>query len=200
MTVPLVLLAVAAVALGFLGTPAYPWLQARLLGESAVHGHPLFEGAGLMGLSIVLVALGIGAGWALYGRRLRVSASAVDPLAAATPGLNAALAKRLGFDELYAATFGRGIAFAATVADFLDRQVWGGAVTFLARLGEFAGVVNRDNDEGALNGGFDGVSESLRDSGRAYSRAQSGEPQSYLRFIAMGFVVLMLIVVLGGAR
>ena len=66
MTVPLVLLAVCAIALGFLGTPAWPWLQARLSGQTEVHGHPIFEGAGLMMLSIVLVALGLGAGWALH--------------------------------------------------------------------------------------------------------------------------------------
>ncbi|MCX6937653.1 MAG: NADH-quinone oxidoreductase subunit L [Verrucomicrobia bacterium] len=200
MTVPLILLAVGAVALGFLGTPAFPWLQARLLGEPEVHGHPLFESAGLMMLSIVLVAVGLGAGWAIYGRRPRVALDAVDPLAKAAPGVIAALGNRLGFDELYAATLGRLVTAGATVADFFDRYVWGGAVTMLARLGEFAGVVNRENDESAINGGFNVVSESFRDSGRAYSRAQSGEPQSYLRFIATGFVVLMLLVILGGGR
>src|SRR4051812_28340617 len=64
MTLPLVILAIGAIALGFLGTPAFPWLQAKLLGETEVHGHSLLEGSGLMMLSIVLVALGLGAGWA----------------------------------------------------------------------------------------------------------------------------------------
>ena len=34
MTVPLVLLAIGTVALGFLGTPKWPWLQAKLMGET----------------------------------------------------------------------------------------------------------------------------------------------------------------------
>ena len=198
MTVPLILLAIGAVALGFLGTPAWPWLQSKLLGETAVHGHSLLEGGGLMLLSIVLVALGLGAGWALYGRRTRTSATARDPIAAKAPGMFGALAARLGFDELYAATVGRLSSATAALADGLDRHVWDGAVRFLARLGEFGGIVNRETDEDLLNGGFDRGAESLRGAGQGYSRAQTGEVHGYLRSVAMGFVLLVLIVFLGG--
>ncbi|MEY2882249.1 MAG: NADH-quinone oxidoreductase subunit, partial [Verrucomicrobiota bacterium] len=106
MTVPLVILAVCAVALGFLGTPAFPWLQGKLLGETATRFHfaALFDGAGLMMLSIVLVALGLGAGWAIYGRAPRTKTIAPDPLAARFPRGIAFLAARMKFDELYAAT------------------------------------------------------------------------------------------------
>lgn len=200
MTVPLILLAICAVALGFLGTPAWPWLQATLLGQTEVHGHSLLEGGGLLMLSIVLVALGLGAGWAVYGRRPRARAGATDPLAAATPRLFAALGARLGFDELYAATVGRLGDATATFADALDRHVLDGAVRFLSRLGEFAGLVNRETDEDLLNGGFDAGSESLRKTGRSYSRAQTGEAHGYLRVAAIGFVILVLIVMLGGLR
>ena len=153
-----------------------------------------------MMVSILLVCVGLGAGWALYGRRPRHTLSARDPLQSATPGLFAALGARLGFDAFYAATFGRLNAATATLADFMDRYVWDGAVRFLARLGEFGGVVNRESDEDLINGGFDRVSAGLRGTGKAYSQAQSGIPQSYLRFVAIGFVLLVLIVVLGGAR
>jgi len=199
MTVPLVILATFAISLGFLGTPAYPWLQAKLLGEATVHGHSLLEGAGLMVASIVLVALGLGAGWALYGRRPRETSSARDPLETRVPGVFAALGNRLGFDELYAATVGRWNGALAATADFLDRQVWGGAVRLLGGLGEFTGLVSRETDERTLNGGFDTASGSLRDSGRAYSRAQTGDARGYLRTLALGFVLILIIVVLGGA-
>ncbi|MFI5335806.1 MAG: NADH-quinone oxidoreductase subunit L [Opitutales bacterium] len=199
MTTPLVVLAAGAVLLGFLGTPAWPWLQARLLGETAVHGESLLEGAGLMGLSVVLVALGIGAGWALYWRTTRTSASAADPLAVRAPGMFAALAAKLGFDELYAATLFRWNDALAFLADFLDRRLWDGAVRLLAGLGEFAGFVNKDADEQTLNRGFDAGSELLRGTGRQYSRAQSGEAHGYLRTIALGFMVIAFIVLVGGA-
>ena len=200
MTIPLVILAICAIALGFLGTPAFPWLQARLLGETEVHGHSLLEGGGLMMLSIVLVALGLGAGWALYGRRPREKASTSDPLAARFPGVIAFLGARMKFDELYAATVFQLNSALATFADVLDRFVWDGAVRFLARLGEFAGIVNRDADEDGLNAGFDAGSEGLRGTGKAYSHAQTGDAHGYLRVVAIGFVVLVLILMLGGRR
>ncbi len=200
MTTPLVLLALGAVLLGFLGTPAWPWLQANLLGETHVHGESLLAGAGLMGLSVVLVALGIGAGWALYGRTPRTTTSTPDPLARRAPGVFGALAAKFGFDELYAATFGRLNRFFAALACGLDRWVFGGFINFLAQLGLFSGTVNRQVDEDGLNDGFDRISASIRGSGQRYSRAQTGEAHGYLRVVAIAFVVLTLVLVLGGVR
>ena len=196
MTLPLVILAVCAIVLGFLGTPWMPWLQRTL--DPGFHSEP--GGAGLMVTSIVLVAIGIGSGWAVYGRRSRTSGSARDPIAARLPGPWAALGARLGFDELYAATVGRLSTATATISDALDRYVFDGAIRFLARLGEFSGVVNREADEDLLNGGFDAASNGLSRSGKAYSRSLTGDAHGYLRLIAAGFVVLVLVVILGGAR
>ena len=199
MTVPLTLLAICAVVLGFLGTPVWPWLQTKLLGETHVHGHSLFEGGGLMVLSIVLVGVGIGAGAWIYGRHLRATAEARDPLEAATPGVFAALANRLGFDELYAATVGRTFRALATLADTFDRYVWDGAVRAIAAIARVFGVMDQQADESAINAGFDAASEKLRGSGRAYARRQSGDAHGYLLTIAVAFVTLVLVLVIGGA-
>jgi NADH-quinone oxidoreductase subunit L len=195
MTVPLVILAACAILLSLVAWPS-PWLQRTLdPGFHAEHGS-----ANLLIISIVLVAVGIGSSWAIYGRRTRIKASAADPLAVKAPGIFSALGARLGFDELYAATFGQLNAALAVFSDVLDRYVWDGAIRFLSRLGEFTGVVNREADEDVLNGGFDATSEKLRGSGKVYSRAQTGEAHGYLRMIAVGFVLLALAVLLGGAR
>ncbi|MDP1581527.1 MAG: NADH-quinone oxidoreductase subunit L [Candidatus Didemnitutus sp.] len=200
MTVPLVILAACAVLLSLVNLPTYPWLSAMLEGKSEVHGHGLFDGAGLMAASVLIVAIGIGAGWALYGRRPRATATARDPLELRAPGVFGALGNRLGFDELYAATAFRLNAGLAILADAMDRYVWDGAVRFLAMLGLFTGQVNRDTDEQGLNAGFDAASEKLRDSGKFYSRHQTGGAHGYLRTLAFGFVILLLLVILGGAR
>ena len=196
MTLPLGLLAVCTVFLSALGTPWWPWLQRTL--------NPEFQnesgGAGLMVTSIVLVALGLGAGWALYGRKLREKATAADPLAARAPRVIAFLAARMKFDELYAATFGRLNDALAAFADALDRFVWDGAVRLLALLGRFTGLVNRDADDNGFNAGFDATSESIRSTGKAYSRAHTGDAHGYLLMIAFGFVVLVFAVLFGGAR
>ncbi len=81
-----------------------------------------------------------------------------------------------------------------------DRWIIGGAVDFLGQFGVFTGTVNRSVDEDTLNGGFDRVSESIRDTGRVYSRAQTGEAHGYLRVIAVAFIVLALVLVMGGVR
>ncbi len=200
MTVPLVLLAACAIGLGFLGTPAWPWLQAKLLGETAVHGHPLFESSGLMVLSIVLVGAGLGLGWWLYGRRLRERADAPDPLESAAPGVFAALAGRLGFDEFYAATVGRLMSFAAWLSDALDRHVWDGAIRAAAAFARVFGVMDQQAEEEVINGGFNATSDKLRGAARAYSGAQTGDAHGYLLTIAVAFVVLALVLMIGGAR
>jgi NADH-quinone oxidoreductase subunit L len=199
MTIPLVILAVGAVGLGFLGTPASPWLQSMLEG-AAIDAQSNFSGGGLLVLSVVLVALGLGAGWAAYIQRARRTDTAPDPLAVAMPRVFAFVAARLRFDELYAATLGAASDGLATLADFCDRRGWDGLVRFVALLGEFTGLASRDSDEEGLNQGFDGVSEELRKSGQAYSRAQTGEAHGYLLTLAIAFVVLVVLVVIGGAR
>ncbi len=197
MTMPLVLLAICAIVVGFLGTPAWPWLQSMLEGAREVHGHSIFAEPGLMILSILLVALGIGAGAALYYfLRKRSAASEPDPIEKAAPALWNALANRLYFDELYAATFGRLLDAVAWLSDAFDRYIWGGMVNLVGGLGQFAGGVNREFDENTLNGGFDAASENLRKTGVAYSRAQTGDAHGYLRGIALGFVGLVVIVIL----
>ena len=195
MTAPLVILAVCAVALSLLAWPS-PWLQQQLAPNAL--SEP--GGPGLMILSIALVGIGLGAGWWYYGRKLRLTAEAADPLTVAAPGVMAALANRLGFDELYAATVGKLNSAIATIADVFDRFILDGAIRLLAGLGEMTGLVNRSVDEDGLNGGFDTVSESLRGTGLRYSHEQTGRPQGYLRTIALAFTVLVLLFLLGGSR
>jgi NADH-quinone oxidoreductase subunit L len=201
MTLPLVLLAVCAVVAGFFGTPAWQWVQAKLEGKTAAvfAFGKIFESGGLMMLSIVLVAIGLGAGWAVYARRYRASAEERDPLQARFPRIWHALENRLWFDELYGATVVRAHAAAGAAADLFDRFVIGGLVRLTANASRVAGLVNRDICEYGINSGLDASAGGLRDSGLRYARAQSGDAHDYLRGIALGFVVLVLLgVILAG--
>lgn len=196
MTVPLVLLAVATIALSLLAWPT-PWLAQKLdplAATEAPHGH------GLMILSIALVSVGLGLGAWIYLRKPRTSAEAADPLESAAPFAFDALARRLGFDELYAATFGRLFFALAKLADAFDRLVWGGVVRAVAALGRWIGVVNQEAEDNVLNAGFDSGSETLRTGGRAYSATQTGDAHGYLLTMAVAFVLLVLVLVIGGAR
>jgi NADH-quinone oxidoreductase subunit L len=199
MTVPLVILAVFAVVLGFIGTPAWPWLQAQLTGQPVVSRHLIESGPKVL-LSIMLVGIGLGVGWTLYGRRPRAATATPDPLQARAPGLFAFLEGQMKFNELYAATFGKLTALAARLADGLDQTAIGRAVSLLGRGGEIAGQINRRGDEQGLNAGFDSASETLRVSGQAYSYAQTGQAHGYLRTIAVAFAVLVFLAFAGGGR
>jgi NADH-quinone oxidoreductase subunit L len=194
MTFPLALLAVCAVFVGFFGTPAWPWLQAKLDGAATAAFAPaeLFNGAGLMVLSIVLVALGIGAGWAIYGRQTRTSADAPDPLQVRAPRLWRALENRLWFDELYEATVLRLHAACGAAADIFDRFVVDGAVRLTAKTAAVLGLVNRDICEHGINASLDASADGLRTGGASYLREQTGDAHDSLRGIALGFVVLVL--------
>jgi NADH-quinone oxidoreductase subunit L len=197
MTLPLVFLALGSVGLGFLGTPAWPWLQSTLAG-GAGERHSLLQGGGLAAVSIALVAGGFAAGWSLYGRRARSSASAPDPAAVADPHLFAFLQAGMRCDEAYAATIGRAHAFLGFLAVGLDRWLWSGGIRVLAALAKLAGRFDRESDEEGQNAGFHAASQGLRGAGRTYSRAQTGETQGYLRALAVAFAVLAFLALWGG--
>ena len=88
MTVPLVILAVFAILLGFVGTPAWPWFDGFLNGEPAGFNFGKLTESGTLGLmlaSAVIVFAGLGLGWWLYGKRQRKTAEEPDVLQVAQP-------------------------------------------------------------------------------------------------------------------
>ena len=96
MTGPLVTLAIFAVLLGFLGTPAWPWFQEYLTGEAAASGFgELFKSEVLYNIliSTVIVGVGIGLGWKLYGRNPSQNADQPDVLERWRPDVFALLRK-----------------------------------------------------------------------------------------------------------
>jgi NADH-quinone oxidoreductase subunit L len=195
MTVPLAILAFFAIALGAIGTPAWPWFHAFLEGRAAsfdLHG---FAEPGLMVLmatSSLVVFLGLGLGWWLYGNRSS-QAEEPDTLEKAAPWLWAALRDRLYVDEFYGATFIAFYAWWARVADWLDRRVWGGIVALLVWLFALWAHLNRRIDTHWVDGSFDKACEELSTGGGLLARAQNGRVQIYLRVLAVAVVVLAAI-------
>jgi NADH-quinone oxidoreductase subunit L len=193
MTVPLVILAVFAVGLGFIGTPAWPWFQSFLNGEHASFAIGALTAEGMlrvMASSSVIVLVGLGAGWWIYGKRGIGSAEAPDAVGAKVPGLFAALGSAFYVDALYDATIVRLCAFAATLSAWLDRWVWGGAVRTVS--GTVSGLAHMDRfvDEQVVNGGFDEGCESVTVSGMILSLLQGGRVQNYMRSIGAALVIL----------
>jgi NADH-quinone oxidoreductase subunit L len=195
MTMPLAILAFFAMALGVIGTPAWPWFRAFLGNHAAdVDLHAFAEPAWLMLLasSCVIVTVGIGAGWWLYGNK-SPAAEEPDALEKAAPVLWTGLNNRLYVDEFYGITVIAFYYWFARVTDFFDRRVWGGIVAGLAWLFQLWARFNRFFDNTWINGGFDKGCEELSTGGGLLSRVENGRVQIYLRILAAGMVVLVAI-------
>jgi NADH-quinone oxidoreductase subunit L len=200
MTVPLVILAVFAVLLGFIGTPAWPWFDGFLNGEPAGFNFNKLTESGTLGLmlaSAVIVFAGLGLGWRLYGQRLRKTADEPDVLQAAQPAVFRLLENKYFVDEMYEATVIRFNARAARFCDFLDRWIWGGAVLLATWVTLGLARLYRFTDEFLVDAGFDTGCDTLREGGGELSSWHNGRVQSYLRVIGVALAILVLFLIWG---
>jgi NADH-quinone oxidoreductase subunit L len=197
MTVPLAILAFFAVTLGVIGTPAWPWFRAFLDNRAAgfdLHGFAEPGLLALMATSTVVVFLGLGLGWWIYGNKSPQSEEP-DALERAVPPLWVVLHNKLYVDELYGVTVIAFYGWWARVADWLDRRVWGGVVAGVAWTFRGCAQLNRLLDIHWVDGGFDKGCEELATGGGLLARVQSGRVQTYLRILALAVVALAAILI-----
>jgi NADH-quinone oxidoreductase subunit L len=200
MTVPLALLALFAILLGFIGTPAWPWLQdfIDLKHASLNFGQLLEDGLPqLMLASSLLVFAGLGLGWWIYGRKPIRHAAEPDALERLQPAVFRALRKGLYIDQLYALTILRPAWWMALFANWLERWVWSGIPTAVAALTKGLGWIDFSMDRWVVNKGFDEGCNSVADSGRLLARLQDGRVQNYLRLLGAAVAALALFLLLG---
>jgi len=197
MTVPLVILAFFAIALGAIGTPAWPWFRGFLEGRAVPFGWRGFLEPGLFSLmatSTLVVFFGIGLGWFLYGGNVPAP-DQPDFLEDAAHLPWGWLRDRLYIDEFYGKTVIAFYSWWARVADWLDRRVWGGVVTTVAWAFGLWAHLNRFLDTNVVDGSFDKGCEELSTGGGLLSRMQSGRVQTYLRLLALAVVALAAILI-----
>lgn len=188
MTMPLLVLAVCAILLGFLGTPFWPWFQGFLTGESHREAH---WGAFLALAMTSTAVVGVGV---FFGRKLYWQADAhKDPLQQRAPGFFAILQNKFYFDEIYRDTVVAFYNFAGDAWAKVEEALWKATVQ-TARVG-LLGIawLNRLVDEFVVNGGFDGVTRGVRHSATSAAKAQTGQVQTYLRVLSVGLAVLVLL-------
>ncbi len=201
MTVPLMILAAAAIIVGFFGTPAWPWLHSYLTGhELHLDFGALAKSGGLMFVSTVVVGIGIGCAWLLYSRKSPRTAAEPDPLEAAQPALFRLLQNKFYIDELYELTVIRLNRLFAFISDLFDCFIWNGLVQLVSVITLAFSHLSRAFDQFVVNLGFDGGCDSLRDSARGLSGLQNGQVQNYLRIIGLALVVLLAALLWGGSR
>jgi NADH-quinone oxidoreductase subunit L len=186
MTLPLIVLAICAIAFSVVLTPAWPWLHDYLLGERPVFNFALLIQPALY-LSLFLVAIGIGLGVLIYR-----GVGETDPFQRTFPALFRFLANRMWFDELYDWTILAFARFAARLSDFLDRYFWDGLVRLCAGIGRLLGSLTKGFDERGINVGVNDATGATRWVGRLISGRHSGQIQTYLGAIAVGMLALLI--------
>jgi NADH-quinone oxidoreductase subunit L len=200
MTVPLVLLALSSIVLGFYGTPAWPAFQKFIEAEPLRFDYvPLFDHpfVHLLLVSSLIVFAGIGLGWWFYGRRPASSSAAPDPLERLWPNVFTLLRRKFYVDEIYDWAVVGLMAQWAVACDWLDRWIISGAVQLLAYISVGIAWLDRLCDEYVVNLGFDDVCARLARSGGVLSRLQNGKIQTYLRWIGLGLALLVLVLIWG---
>jgi len=219
MTLPLSILAIFAMALGVLGTPAWPWFT------SFIESRPITPESepGMVALMVgssLLVLFGLGLGWWLYGRRpiekpanapehhhksehgdepMREHNELKDVLETAAPTVWHWLAHRLYWDELYAATVLKWYAALAWLSGWLDRRVWGGIVAGVAASFRGLGWFNKSVDSQWIDGTFDKSCEELVTGGGVLAWLQAGRAPGYLRMLGVGLLLLASLALVIGA-
>ena len=199
---PLAILAVFAIVAGFLGTPVWPWFQSYLSGENtaftpaALVARPQVI---LMLVSTMVVGAAFLAGWRIYSEVALQSSREKDPLEIAVPFVFRLLQNKFFIDEFYGATVIRLNAAFAVWADWMDRVIWGGAVSGISGLLVAWARVNRALDESGINEAFDFGCEELREAGGFLSWLQNGRVQRYLRIAGLCIGLVLLIFIWGCA-
>jgi NADH-quinone oxidoreductase subunit L len=202
MTMPLAILAFFAIALGAVGTPAWPWFRGFLENRAVPFETAGFSEPGLAALmltSSLVVLSGLGLGWWMYGNK-STKAEEPDALEKAMPPVWAVLRNKFYVDELYGATVIAFYWWSAKVADWLDRKVWGGIVAGVALVFSGWAQLNRFLDTNVVDGGFDKGCEEIATSGGLLARVQNGRGQIYLRLLAVGVVILAAILIWSGRQ
>ena len=195
MTMPLVILAAGSILLGFLGTPAWPWFQ-KFLGGEAEAGFT--SGIiSLMVISSIIVFIGIGLGWWLYGRKPMEQSEEPDSLEHFQPDIFTLLKRKYYVDEFYEHSIIAFNAWWSRACDWMDFWVWNGAVHLVSYVVLGVSWLSRFCDEYVVNLGFDESCKGLTFGGRSLAELQNGRVQNYLRVIGVALAVLALLLIWG---
>jgi len=200
MTAPLVVLAVFAVAAGWVGIPE-GFLGLRLGIPNWFHdfvGGTLLEHPPALAFnwiplltSVAVASLGLLIGWLVYRRQ---AAGAPDPLEKPLGAVYTAWKKKYGFDELYDFLFVRPLYWLAETFTYrwIDRGVIDGFLHGVAALALRFGAAFRNYfDKPVVNGFGDLVGETTKRAGRTFRSLQTGRVQQYL-IVGLVFSGLLL--------
>ncbi len=204
MTIPLVILAIFAICIGWVGIPqAFPglgqispaWFQ-EFVGSMLPHAaHEEAHSYVPLIVSILVSLGGLLLGWVTYQNQ--TSAQAKDPLEANLGGVFGLLRDKYRIDEFYQKVFINPTLWLAdkVVYQLLDLKIIDGALHGLAAFSVWLGNQLRYKfDVPVVNGTGDGLAGTIRGMGSLLHKLQTGRVQQYLAVAIAVTVVAGLII------
>jgi NADH-quinone oxidoreductase subunit L len=208
MTVPLIILAVFAVGLGWVGIPEHfpiiggivpNWFHDFVTGTLAEHLPPVDFNLFPLLVSLVVALGGLSLGWLVYRK---VPAGGTDPLKKALGPIHTVLQNKYYFDELYDLIFIRPAIWISEKFTylFLDRKMIDGFLHLVARITYSIGGILRNYIDIPVINGF--ICDTLgRDLthwyGKQLRKIQTGVVQQYMTIamlVAFGGLIAYLII------
>lgn len=192
MTFPLILLAIFAIAAGWIGIPAgFPgiggheagWLFTFLEAMNPLEGHAV-EGHSSIPLIVSLIVSlgGLLIGWLVYRK---YTSGQPDPMAKALGPLYGLFKQKYYIDELYTVLFIRPARWIAEIftVRLLDGRFIDGILNGIgALMPAFGSLLRNGFDKPVISNGGDALGNKLVDWGQWLRRFQSGRVQQYLLY------------------
>jgi NADH-quinone oxidoreductase subunit L len=201
MLVPLQILALLAVAGGYVGLPRIlgggAWFGRFLESSTGTHESHLTAGTELllMAVSVAVAAVAIFAAWSIYVKRKGEPARRFTERFRA---LHRTVARKYYVDEAYDRIFVGGVFALGRVADWIDRRVIDGLVDGAAALARGVSRLSILFDEGVVDGAVNGVGRVHLAASSLLRRLQTGFVYNYALAVVLGvaLVITLVIVVL----
>jgi len=189
MTGPMIVLAVGAVSLGWLGTPWAPLFQNFLAGHGAEHGSAQAPNLGLMAASVGVALAGIALGYSMYAKGVPSPAALKRSLCP----LYVVLSNKYWIDEAYQwAIIRPGLRLASLFRTF-DEEAVDGAVNGAGKAAVGGSWLSNAFDHIVVDGLVNLVGWTTRQAGAVGRFIQTGLAQDYMFWLAAGAFILILI-------
>jgi NADH:ubiquinone oxidoreductase subunit 5 (subunit L)/multisubunit Na+/H+ antiporter MnhA subunit len=216
MTIPLLILAVFSIFIGFINTPKAFIILSDLFGSGALihflewsvaNVHPYMPQGGVFNPLIAIPALAIGLGGiflarSIYGRGKALTEHGRDPLAErpTTAAVWSLANARLYWDEFYFRVFENPFnRIGAFLADRLDWDFWHDYfhnVVLLRGFNALGSFLSQPVDLGLIDGAVNGVGRLTRWFSSRLRRVQTGYVRMYAITVLIGVVFVIVIILL----
>ena len=200
MTWPLVILAALSLFGGALNLPG-PHPFGTWLEQSVAHAHTAAFNIALALGALLVAAVAIGAGYALYAARPALNADGTDPVERPLGAVWRFLHRKWWWDEAYHNLVVRPFNTTAALLGYLDVRYLRDALDqgLYNGFNRVAGFLGSDFDLGVIDGAVNGVGRAAQRLAGALRHIQTGYVRNYALGVLLGVLLILFVLLLPAA-